>query len=110
MQMQPQSVPPVPSVEIQKATHNFIKSDDVWEIVDTFSLDDKEKLIQYIFKQLPIDRKVKLISKELGVFVVVDRSKSSISSEICRQIESACHLEIPDILEAIVRKRQRDRK
>lgn len=82
--------------------------DDIEKLVKELSPEDKEKLAQAMFAELPAEVKMRAMASELGtsglVVVMGGGSNWSINTEISIQIQNAQDLNFKEVIEALIAK------
>lgn len=87
--------------------------DHIRNLTNELPLEDKEKLISDIIGELPSEVKSRIIERQLGqsgLVVVMGGSNCSVNTEFCFQIQNAPNVDIAAIIEAAVKRRQKDRR
>lgn len=82
--------------------------DDIQRLVNELPPEEKEKLVQSMFAELPADVKMRAMASEFGssglIVVMGGGSNWSISTEISVQIQSAPNIDYKEVIEALIAK------
>ena len=82
------------------------------EMINNLELEDRELIAFRIIESLPADSKARLFQKEMastGLVVVMGGSNCSVNSDLCIQIQHAPNINVAEIIEAVVSRRQAQR-
>lgn len=91
----------------------IVSLEDVRSLFDGLPVEDKEQFLGQSLSDLPAESQMKVLGKQLGesgLVVVMGASNCSVNSDLCVQIQNAPNLDVEAIIEAVIARRQRERK